>query len=509
MKRNLNICSDRESLLAILRSLRQEIEQEGKMIYEQWLPGMVRREFRTSALNLACYIALRRRNLSGLQATLLSYGLAPLAHSESRVLAALDASIAACAGAIPDSADKRFFYGQKILERRTNLLFGPLKARRRTRIMVTLSTDAAGDYPLIRDLVVRGMNCARINCAHDSVDVWEAMVAHVRRAAKETGRICRILMDIAGPKPRTDAILTTGAKNRLFRNGYLLLTREPPQTAGGMQFQTSCTMPEVISLLKAGSEVWIDDGRIGARVEALTGEGALLKVISVRATGERLQAGKGINLPNIRFERLAFTDKDRRDLQFVCAHADILGYSFVQDVADVAMLYQEMEALPTEKKSCQSVVLKIETRKAMQNLPDLIVAAAGRWQTGIMIARGDLGVEIGLPQLTEVQEQILLMGQAASVPVIWATQILERYTKKGILTRAEATDAAMGGRTECVMLNKGPFINEAVPLLDNILLRAQSIRNKNLPNMSAVQLSHHADPTCIFAGGMQTEDRNL
>jgi len=101
------------------------------------------------------------------------------------------------------------------------------------------------------------------------------------------------------------------------------------------------------------------------------------------------------------------------------------------------------------------------------------------------------------------------MGQAASVPVIWATQILERYTKKGILTRAEATDAAMGGRTECVMLNKGPFINEAVPLLDNILLRAQSIRNKNLPNMSAVQLSHHADPTCIFAGGMQTEDRNL
>ena len=498
MKRNANIRSDRKSLLAALRNLRQEIEQEGRMIYEQWLPGMARREFRTSALNLAYYIALRRRNLSGLQATLLSYGLAPLAHCESRVLQTLDAIIAACAGTPTDVADKRFFYGQKILDRRTNLLFGPLKARRRTRIMVTLATDAAGDYPLIRDLIVRGMNCARINCAHDSEDVWEAMVAHVRRAANETGRICRILMDVAGPKPRTDAVLTPGPKNRLFRNSYLLLTREPPQSAGGMHFQTSCTMPEVISLLKVGTEVWIDDGRIGARVEALTGDGALLKVISVRATGERLQSGKGINLPNTRFEKLAFTDKDRRDLQFVCAHADILGYSFVQNAADVAALYQEMETVRTDKKPCQSVVLKIETRKAMQNLPDLIVAAAGRWQTGIMIARGDLGVELSLPQLIEVQDQILSIGQAASVPVIWATQVLDRYTKKGVLTRAEATDTAMGGRAECVMLNKGPFIKEAVSLLDNLLFRAQSIRNKNLPNMSAIQFSHQADLTCSF-----------
>lgn len=501
MKRNVNIRSDRESLLATLRSLRQEVEQEGRMIYEQWLPGLARREFRTSAMNLAAYIALRRRNLSGLQATLLSYGLAPLAHCESRVLQTLDAIIAACAGAPLGVADKRFFYGQKILDRRTNLLFGPLKARRRARIMVTLSTDTAGDYPLIRDLILRGMNCARINCAHDSEDVWEAMVSHIRRAANETGRICRILMDIAGSKPRTAAVLTPGAKNRLFRNSYLFLTREPPQAAGGMHFQTSCTMPEVLSLLKVGTEVWIDDGRIGARVEALTEDGALLKVIAVRATGERLQAGKGINLPNIRFERMAFTDKDRRDLQFVCSHADIIGYSFVQEVADVDVLYQEMETLRSGKNSCQSVVLKIETRKAMQNLPDLIAAAAGRWQTGIMIARGDLGVEMSLPQLIEVQEQILSIGQAASIPVIWATQVLDRYTKKGVLTRAEATDTAMGGRAECVMLNKGPFIKEAVSLLDNILLRAQSIRNKNLPNMSVISFANPAD----FAGGFSGE----
>ena len=129
------------------------------------------------------------------------------------------------------------------------------------------------------------------------------------------------------------------------------------------------------------------------------------------------------------------------------------------------------------------MVLKIESRQAFEALPELLMAALRLPRSGLMIARGDLLVECGYERLAEIQEEILWLCEAAHLPVIWATQVLESLAQKGIPSRAEITDAAMGERAECVMLNKGPHILEAIEILDSILRRMQSHQAKKTPRL--------------------------
>ncbi|MFZ1034361.1 MAG: pyruvate kinase, partial [Candidatus Acidiferrales bacterium] len=124
------------------------------------------------------------------------------------------------------------------------------------------------------------------------------------------------------------------------------------------------------------------------------------------------------------------------------------------------------------------IILKIETREGFECLPAMLLAAMRSRAVGVMIARGDLAIECGYQRLAEVQEEILWICEAAHMPVIWATQVLESLAKTGVPSRSEITDAAMGERAECVMLNKGPYIVTAVGILDDILLRMQSHQEK-------------------------------
>ena len=137
------------------------------------------------------------------------------------------------------------------------------------------------------------------------------------------------------------------------------------------------------------------------------------------------------------------------------------------------------------------MVAKIENKEAVDNLPEIIVQAASKQPLGIMIARGDLAVEVGYRRLAELQEEIMWICEAAHVPVIWATQVLENLVKKGLPSRAEITDAAMGERAECVMLNKGPYIVEAVTALTNILLRMEQHQHKKTSQLRALHISQH------------------
>ena len=171
----------------------------------------------------------------------------------------------------------------------------------------------------------------------------------------------------------------------------------------------------------------------------------------------------------------ALTPKDLSDLRFVASRADIVGYSFVRTESDVRELQNHLATL---RRPDLGLILKIETRRAFENLPALLLAAMRSPASGVMIARGDLAVECGYERLAEVQEEILWMAEASHTPVIWATQVLERLAKDGIPSRAEITDAAMGERAECVMLNKGPYILDAVRALDNILTRMQTHQRK-------------------------------
>ena len=183
--------------------------------------------------------------------------------------------------------------------------------------------------------------------------------------------------------------------------------------------------------------------------------------------------------------KLAGAAKDRADLAFVAGHADAIGYSFVQRPEDVDQL---LAALAPLRRGLPPLplMLKIETRLAVRNLPGLLIAAGGRTPVSVMIARGDLAMEVGPERLSEVQEEILWLCEAAHVPAVWATQVLESLVKNGAPSRAEITDAAMGQRAECVMLNKGPFVAEGVAFLAGILRRMDRHQYKKSARLSAL-----------------------
>lgn len=484
-----------QTLLNTLQKLRQEVIHEGEEIFQRWQPSLERQAFVNSALNLAYYLALRRHDLRALQIALMPWGLSSLGRIEARVLANLDAALATL-GAVchrdPHLLPHRppltaFFEGDRLLKQHTEEVFGKSPNHRQVRIMVTLPTEAAANYEFVRELIQRGIDCIRINCAHDTVAHWSATIEHLRQAEAETGRVCKVFMDLGGPKPRLGKVLLPTKQQRLHQGDKLKLTSHVPTTPANNIFQANCTIPEILSQLEIGTRVWIDDGKIGAQVESLLPDGVLLRITHARPKGEKLRADKGINFPDSSLNLCPLTSKDRQDLDFVAAHADLIGYSFVQQATDIELLQLELQARLGATWRTPAIIAKIETPEAVRNLPELIVRAAGKQPFGVMIARGDLAVEIGYQRLAEMQEEILWLCEAAHVPVIWATQVLENLVKKGIPSRAEITDAAMAERAECVMLNKGAYIAEAVTILDDVLTRMQAHQLKKTPQLRALQ----------------------
>ncbi|MBS3935104.1 MAG: pyruvate kinase [Sulfuritalea sp.] len=263
---------------------------------------------------------------------------------------------------------------------------------------------------------------------------------------------------------------------RLERGNRLLLTRAEVGGAGAFPLPAvTCTLPEVFRQVCIGERIWFDDGRIGGIIRRVEHDALEIEITRARDGGEKLASDKGINFPDSPLELPALTDKDIGDLAVVVQLADMVGLSFAQSASDVDALRLRLEAMAADHLG---IVLKIETRRGFEKLPELILAAMAGRAAGIMIARGDLAVECGYERLAEVQEEILWAAEAAHLPVIWATQVLETLARTGLPSRAEITDAAMGERAECVMLNKGPHIVDAIRTLDDILQRMQAHQSK-------------------------------
>ena len=500
--------SSPQGLLSTLQELRQTVESEGQATFNQWRSRIQRPEFLSSALNLAEYLALRRHDLRSLQAALMPWGLSSLGRIEARVMPNLDAVIATleviCGSESAQHFNRPpiefFFEGDRLLQQNTEELFGQSLPQRRVRIMVTLPPEAATDYEMVREMIQRGATCMRINCAHDTAESWESMIAHIRRAEQETGTPCKVMMDLAGLKIRTGLVLAPLNKKRVFKGDHILLLRCVPELGSEAElgesvpspvdyFQTCCTVPDILDLLVVDNPVYIDDGKIQTRVvdtqyPVIDGRsGLLLQVTHASPKGVKLQSEKGLNFPNTTLPLSPLTEKDLSDLDFVATHADIIGYSFVQRPADIELLQQELNKRCSE---LPAIVAKIETAIAVSNLPELIIYAAGKQSFGVMIARGDLAVEIGYQRLAEIQEEILWLCEAAHIPVIWATQVLESLVKNGTPSRGDMTDAAMAERAECVMLNKGPFIAEGIAILDDVLTRMEAHQLKKTPQLRAL-----------------------
>jgi pyruvate kinase len=611
-KRNIDAWDESacKELIGQLWSLRASM-LENETALAQWL-GSVDKGYRASARNLAHYLVLRRSDRRPLQEQLARIGLSSLGRAESHVLANLDKVLGILhrlTGQPWQAHSKEEPAGiqssRKLIERHTADLLGAPPPGRSVRIMVTLPSEAAGDFGLIRRLVASGMDIARINCAHDGQDEWKAMVAHVRRAAKASGRSVRILMDLGGPKLRTgsvahgpavlklrpqrddtgrvlapvrvglcaaaattplvpargrigvdgewlgrlaagdyiDLVDARGADRSLLvvhrdedgavaesvktiylvpetllkhrrkgrgsrisrvaglpskegllhlrRGSILHLTRDgvgqpgaPERRKGnGSTHAVACTLPEVFEQVCVGERIWFDDGRIGGVIRTIGKKRLEVEITHARDNGEKLAGDKGINLPDSQLDLPALSEKDIADLTVVAKLADLVGLSFVHRASDVETLRARLLELGAADVG---IVLKIETRRGFENLPELLFSAMAGKAAGVMIARGDLAVECGYERLAEVQEEILWAAEAAHMPVIWATQVLETLAKTGLPSRAEITDAAMGERAECVMLNKGPHITEAMRTLDDILHRMQAHQAKKRPLLRAL-----------------------
>ena len=581
-----------------------------------------------SAANLAQYLALRQHDLRDLQDQLALHGLSSLGRCEGHVLHTLNAVRAALARMAcmtpseePDDAPVVTpVEARNLLEARTRQLFGEHPGRRRTRIMVTLPTVAAEDPQFSARLISGGMDCARINCAHDDAETWQRMIDNVREAAAAAGQRCSILMDLAGRKPRTgpiaaapcvahikpprDAVgrpvgpaevllLTPGASRHGSEPRYCfelpaelagqlqvgdrlgfddtrgkgreMLIIDHPETGhwlahvfqstwltpetpvhllrrthkGGLRPQSGefrlggfaprelrirvrtgdtlllsyndvpgeparydangrCLRPVRIGCVECGTlegvgvgdPIWIDDGHVGTEVLERRDDGLLLRVTHARASGITIKSDRGLNFPHSKLGLPTLTDKDRSDLDFIVRHADMVGLSFVETPADLEMLFGELHARQAEHLC---VVAKIENARGVQALPELLLTALGRHPFGLMIARGDLAVELGGERLSEIQEEILWLAEAAHTPVVWATQVLESLAKQGAVSRPELSDAALGQRAECVMLNKGPYILDALHTLNEVLRRTELRQWKNSPRMRALSIAGRAD----------------
>lgn len=585
-------------LIDELESLHREmldLVKENLPMLEQIQP-----ERRPSAANLLHYLALRRRDVRGMQEQLADLGLSSLGRTETHVLSGVRAVMRALAGlqkkktvypapagAICDAAE-----GRRLLERNTTVLLGEEPEGRNVRIMVTMPSAAATDYDLVRDLLHRGMNCMRINCAHDDEAAWLGMIGNLRRAEQETGKSCKVEMDVAGPKLRTGPIRpgpavirarpqrddfgrvvkpariwltpqtkpeappvnegvcvpvperwlaslspgdrirftdTRGARRsmtvaeavgksrwaesnktayiaaglllkavyhdkaqprRSARTGpiapkeqalflragdSLVLTRSLADGQPAHPARIGVTLPEFFDCVQPGQPIWFDDGKIGGIIRGVTPDEVTVEIQQARVAGEKLGAEKGINLPETNLVTATLTAEDLLALPFIAKNADILGYSFVRTDEDVRLLQFHLAGLGAPNLG---IVLKIETREGFENLPSVLLAAMGSHNVGVMIARGDLAIECGYQRLAELQEEILWISEAAHVPVVWATQVLESLVKSGTPSRSEITDAAMGVRAECVMLNKGPYVAHAVQILDDILRRMQAHQEK-------------------------------
>ena len=609
-----------DQLIKQLSAIRDEmLDLETNTLAEQ---RDLHESHRESAKNLLHYLALRRHDLRHIQDSLAVQGLSSLGRAESHVRANVDSIehvvrrlLSTNDGESLSSNDALSYEeGLSLLKAHTETLLGPKPAHRMVRIMVTMPSEAADNYHFVRKLLLGGMDCMRINCAYDDTTAWGKMIEHAKQAEKETGKSCRILMDLGGPKLRTGPMepgpevlkwhphrnvygslmspariwltpanqivpppasadcslpiegkwsnelrvgdvlkffdargsarwmkateavaggwwaesnqttyIASGTLLHVCRRGkpievfpgrvgrlpateqYILLKEghkliltksmilgEPAVFNDNAELiglpHIAVTLPAIFDDVQRGEKIWFDDGAIGGVIEAVSDDELEVEITHARPNGSKLHANKGINLPDSKLRLPALTDKDLEDLRFIARHADLVGYSFVSSAADVDELQRQLAILGGDKLG---IILKIETRRAFDELVNLLLAVMRSPSAGVMIARGDLAIECGWERLAEVQEEILWICEAAHMPVIWATQVLENLAKQGLPSRAEITDAAMGERAECVMLNKGQYILKAVRALDDILRRMEKHQSKKRSMLRQLHLADH------------------
>jgi pyruvate kinase len=374
--------------------------------------------------------------------------------------------------------------GVQLLARHaTELLETPMPHM--TRIVVTIPPWAAGNVPFLHALIDAGMDVARINASHGDQAQWQASIDALRTASAAAGRRIPVCIDLAGPKVRT-GVCASGpialvATDRLVLHAASNDSLDGPRDANGRltaPARVAVRPREVVEHVQPGHRVLFDDGNIrGVCVSADRASSEItVEIEAVRTGAWSLKDRKGVNVPDTDMPIAALTHEDLSTLDFVTEHVDIVAMSFVRNPKDIADLHL---AIRQRTHRTIGVVAKIETPQACRALPDILLELMKQPPCGVMLARGDLGVEIGFEHLPEAQDEILALCEAAHIPVIWATQVLESMTEHGFPTRGEVTDAADAARADAIMLGIGPFMVDTVAFVEDLLARTQIRRARS------------------------------
>jgi pyruvate kinase len=333
---------------------------------------------------------------------------------------------------------------------------------RRAKIICTIG-PACNTEALMRDLLRRGMDIARLNFSHGTHEDHARHIQRLRRAAEREGRTVCILQDLQGPKIRTGPL--EGHEPVMLKTGSVVTIT--PQNITGTATRICTTFPDLARELSTGARILLSDGLIEMRVHSVRGKDVLCDVINGGLLGEH----KGINLPGVALSIPALTEKDRRDLEFGLTHGvDAVALSFVRTAADVSTVKQIIAA----HHSDLPVIAKLEKPQAIDHLEEILEAA-----DGVMVARGDLGVEMAPEKVPVIQKHVIRRASVWRKPVITATQMLESMIENPRPTRAEASDVANAifDGTDAVMLSaetaSGQYPCESVSIMSRIAIEAE------------------------------------
>jgi pyruvate kinase len=334
----------------------------------------------------------------------------------------------------------------------------------KTKIVCTIG-PASESPEVLRAMIQAGMNVVRLNFSHGDFDYHGKIIANVRAAAEAVGKRVAIMADLPGPKMRIGKLADEPIDLRA--GDFFTLTTE--DILGDAQ-RVSMSFEGLPKAVKPGDKLFLNDGYIGLEAVAVEGGDVVCRV----TVGGELRSRKGLNLPGIELGISAFTDRDRECLAFAMqAGVDAVSQSFVESAADIHAVRQAATDLGYQP----FVIAKIERSNALVNVEEIIDAA-----DGIMIARGDLGVEVPIEDIAVLQKDLMRRANRKAKPVITATQMLESMTENRRPTRAEATDVANAifDGTDCVMLSgesaMGQFPVEAVQMLASIAASAETHR---------------------------------
>ncbi len=319
------------------------------------------------------------------------------------------------------------------------------------------------DENVLRELIKAGMNVARFNFSHGSHEYHRAGVERVRRVSEELGMPVAILLDTKGPEVRT-GLLEDGKKITVSTGDEIVVTAQPTdESFHGNAGHISLDYLNLPSEVEKGSIILIDDGLVGLEVQSVDGNDMHCVVTNGGEIGER----KGVNVPNVNIGLPAVTEQDRADIMFGCELGiDAIAASFIRDAAAVREIREICAQMGAERVS---VYPKIECALGVTNFDEILEASSG-----IMVARGDLGVEVPAHEVPHLQKEMIRKCNAAYKPVITATQMLDSMIRNPRPTRAEVNDVAnavMDG-TDCVMLSgetaAGKYPVEAVKMMASI-----------------------------------------